>query len=119
MHRDAGLGTQAMAMMPAIPHYQKIKQYLLQNIRSGAYPPNYQILPEGQLATQFGVSRMTANKAIRDLVQDGLLVRHPGVGTFVTDQKAESSLIEIYNIADEVKNRGNDYANDVICREDI
>lgn len=62
--------------------------------------------PEEQLARDFGVSRMTANKAIRDLVQKGYLTRQPGLGTFVTDRKAESSLVEVYNIADEVRFRG-------------
>lgn len=101
------------------PRYQRIKQFLLQRIRSGTYPPHFQILPEERLAAKFGVSRMTANKAIRDLVQEGFLMRRPGVGTFVTDLKAESSLLEIHNIADEVANRDHDYSNTLICREAI
>ncbi|HET8790934.1 MAG TPA: GntR family transcriptional regulator, partial [Modicisalibacter sp.] len=71
--------------MSQAPRYQQIKQYLLERIRSREYPTHHQIPPEEQLARQFDVSRMTANKAIRDLVHEGYLTRQPGLGTFVTD----------------------------------
>ena len=57
---------------------------------------------------------MTANKAINNLVQQGYLVRQAGLGTFVTDRKAESSLHEVMNIAAEVRGRGHAYSNDVL-----
>lgn len=99
------------------PRYRQIKDHLLARIESGHFAPNQQIPPEEQLAGDFGVSRMTANKAIRDLVQEGYLVRQAGVGTFVTDRKAESPLTEIRNIADEVRQRGHDYGNRVLRSE--
>lgn len=105
--------------MASTPRYRQIEHYLLERIRSGAYPSDHQIPPEEQLARDFGVSRMTANKAIRELVHGGYLVRHPGLGTFVTDRKAESSLLEIHNIADEVRGREHAYRNDVIRRAAI
>ena len=101
------------------PRYLQIKQFLLERIRSGTYPVHHQIPPEEQLAQQFDVSRMTANKAIRDLVHEGYLVRQPGLGTFVTDLKAESSLLEIRNIAEEVRQRGHHYRNDMLRCESI
>jgi len=96
------------------PRYKAIEAFLLERIHSGAYPVNHQIPPEEQLARDFGVSRMTANKAIRDLVQKGYLLRQAGLGTFVTDRKAESSLHEVLNIANEVRGRGHAYSNDII-----
>ncbi len=62
---------------------------------------------------------MTANKAIRDLVQKGYLIRQAGLGTFVTDRKAESSLHEVLNIAAEVRGRGNEYSNLILRCEAI
>ncbi|EHJ91194.1 histidine utilization repressor [Vreelandella boliviensis] len=96
------------------PRYQQIKHYLLENIQTGHFPVDHKIPPEEQLAVTFGVSRMTANKAIRDLVQEGYLVRQSGIGTFVTDRRSESPLAEINNIADEVRSRGHDYTNRVL-----
>ena len=65
------------------PRYQQIKKYLCDAIKSGEYSVGYKIPTENQLASQFSVSRMTVNKAIRDLVQANMLVRYAGVGTFV------------------------------------
>ncbi|MDR5901182.1 histidine utilization repressor [Halomonas icarae] len=101
------------------PLYQQIRQHLLDKITGGQWSAHHQIPPEEQLARDFQVSRMTANKAIRDLVQKGYLTRQPGLGTFVTDRKAESSLVEVYNIAEEVRSRGHRYGNEVIACEAI
>lgn len=106
-------------MASPAPRYQQIKDYLLDRIHSGAWPVHHQIPPEERLARDFEVSRMTANKAIRDLVQMGYLTRQAGLGTFVADRKAESSLHEVLNIAGEVRARGHAYDNEVILREAI
>ncbi|GHC35040.1 histidine utilization repressor [Aidingimonas halophila] len=106
-------------MATTLPHYLQIQHHLLEKIQSGEWPANHQIPVEEQLAKDFGVSRMTANKAIRDLVQQGYLTRQAGLGTFVTDRKAESPLLDVHNIADEVRSRGHDYRNDVLTREVI
>ena len=92
-----------------LPLYLQIQQHLLEKIHNGDWAAHHQTPPEEQLARDFGVSRMTANKAIRDLVQQGYLIRQAGVGTFVTDRKAESSLLEVHNIADEIRSRGHEH----------
>ena len=57
---------------------------------------------------------MTVNKAIRDLVNQGLLTRTPRLGTFVCQKKDESSLSDIRNIADEIRQRGKTYSNKIL-----
>ncbi|KAA0018170.1 histidine utilization repressor [Salinicola corii] len=106
-------------MSPQPPRYKVIKQYLLDRIHSGEFPVDHQIPPEEALAETFGVSRMTANKAIRDLVQEGYLWRQSGIGTFVADRRSESPLVEINNIADEVRGRGHEYASRVLTLESV
>lgn len=105
--------------MAQSPRYLQIKQYLLDKIHSRQWPPGYKLPTEIMLSEQFSVSRMTANKAIRDLVNEGLLERTPRLGTFVCHKKAESPLMEIRNIAEEVKNRGHAYSSDVILQSTI
>ena len=105
--------------MTTAPRFIQIKQYLLDAIQSGRFAVHHKIPAEEQLAKDFSVSRMTANKAIRDLVQEGYLVRQAGLGTFVTDRKSESPLAEINNIAEEVRSRGHDYSNSVIVCEEV
>ena len=100
--------------MNSKPRYQQIKSFILDGIKQQTYRPGSKIPTETELAKQFEVSRMTVNKAIRDLVQDNLLVRYPGLGTFVSDAKAESPLSDIKNIADEVRQRGHVYSNRLV-----
>lgn len=98
------------------PLYVQIRQFIANNIESGVWPVGHKITTELELTTQFNVSRMTVNKAIRDLVAEGKLVRKPRLGTFVCQQneKAESPLLDIRNIAEEVSSRGQIYHNQVI-----
>ncbi len=92
-------------MAKVIPRYKAIKVYLEEGIRSRQFLPDQQVPTEMALAERFEVSRMTANKAIQELVADGVLVRHQGLGTFVAEVRAQSSLLEIRNIADEIGDR--------------
>jgi len=66
------------------PPYKQIKEYLLNNIKSGKYNPGDKIESENRLAEMFGVSRLTARKAVGELVQEGYFVRVQGMGTFVS-----------------------------------
>lgn len=106
-----------MARTP--PRYLEIQQHILAKIQGGEWPIEHRIPAEEQLADDFNVSRMTANKAIRDLVQQGYLTRQPGAGTFVTERKAESSLVEVHNIAEEVRSRGHTYGNRIELSEAV
>jgi GntR family transcriptional regulator len=66
------------------PKYVYIKEHLLQGITSGRFTD---VLPsENQLAEKFGVSRMTARKALREIEKEGFAERVPGKGTFVKER---------------------------------
>lgn len=60
------------------------QQYLLGLIEGGAYQPGEQLPSETDLAGQLGISRPTLREALRNLEQEGMVVRRHGVGTFVT-----------------------------------
>jgi GntR family histidine utilization transcriptional repressor len=103
------------------PLYVQIRDYINQKIESGHWPVGHQITTEVELTKQFSVSRMTVNKAIRDLVNEGKLQRKPRAGTFVCEktEKAQSPLLDIQNIAEEVKSRGNRYQSEVVHQQAI
>ncbi|MEL7623686.1 MAG: GntR family transcriptional regulator [Clostridiales bacterium] len=69
------------------PQYVKIQNYILDAINSGKYLPGSKIPTEKELAEMFSVSRITANKALKELSVAGVLERVRGSGTFVCDQK--------------------------------
>ena len=99
---------------PIGPLYAKVKRHLLEKILQGSLGPGDRIPSENELVKTFEVSRMTANRALRELTDEGYLVRVAGVGTFVAHFKAKGPLVEIRNIADEVRQRGHDYSSEVI-----
>jgi GntR family transcriptional regulator len=65
------------------PIYQQLNEALRELIRSGEYAVGDQFLTERQIAERFDVSRATANKALSNLVSEGILEFKKGVGTFV------------------------------------
>ncbi|BCV26264.1 histidine utilization repressor [Shewanella algae] len=67
-----------------------------------------------QLAELFECSRMTARRALTELVDNGVLERSQGLGTFVAEFKSQSSMLSIRNIADEIKARGHGYSVQVL-----
>ena len=83
-----------------------MKDHILENIRSGDWAPGARVPSENELVEHFSISRMTANRALRELTADGFLSRVPGVGTFVREQPPRSSLLELRNIAEEIAARG-------------
>ncbi len=67
--------------------YQKVKEFLLENIKNGTYVPELPIPPERELAASLGVNRMTLRKAVEELMYDGYLIRKKGSGTYLTREK--------------------------------
>jgi GntR family histidine utilization transcriptional repressor len=88
------------------PIFQRIKDYLSSEIASGRWKEGDVVPSEQALVKQFGVSRMTVNRAVRELTAEQVLTRRQGSGTFVAPQKYQATLVEIRSIADEIRDRG-------------
>ncbi len=101
------------------PRFVFIKSQLLDDIAAGDMKPGDKIPSENQLAEQCGVSRMTARRAITELVNEGILVRSQGLGTFVSDHRPMSSMLAIRSIHDEVTQRGHIHRSDILRLESI
>lgn len=89
-----------------LPAFQQIKDYLLTEIHAGTWTEGQAIPSEQVLAKQFGVSRMTVNRAVRELTDEQVLIRIQGSGTYVAQHKYQATLVEIKSIAEEVRGRG-------------
>ena len=96
------------------PRYAAIKQSISDAVREGKLKPGDRVQSESELVDQFGVSRMTANRALRELQAAGILVRRAGSGSFIAEPKPIGQMIEIRNIADEIRGRGHEYRAQVI-----
>ena len=111
------------ASSPAVvPAFQRIKDYVLQQIHSGTWQEGDAIPSEAALSRQFEVARMTVNRALRELSDEQTLTRVQGSGTFVAQQKYQSTLVQLRNIADEIAARGHRHRGELQklerCRAD-
>jgi GntR family histidine utilization transcriptional repressor len=100
-----------------VPQYAKLKRYILAQITSGEWPPRCQIPSENELVAQFSISRMTVNRALRELNNLGVVTRVQGVGSFVAVPKVDSPMFEVRNIRDEIRARGQSHVVNVLTRE--
>ncbi len=66
-----------------LPKYTRIKQALMDGIRSGRYPIGGVMPSESELMQQFGVSRFTVRQALTEMANAGWLRREQGRGTFI------------------------------------
>ncbi len=105
----------AVKARPAEPLYQQIKSHVTSAIDAGRWPPGSRVPSENELVSRFGISRMTANRALRELMQAGYLERRPGIGTFVSDAPRQTSLLELRNIAEEIVARGHCHASRLVA----
>jgi GntR family histidine utilization transcriptional repressor len=96
------------------PRYQELKDLIITQISSGELGPHDRVPSENELVERMSVSRMTANRALRELTDEGYVERIAGRGTFVSDFRSRSHMLEVHNIADEIAQRGHHHSCDVL-----
>lgn len=96
--------------------FQQIKALVRKRIQSGDWKIGERIPSELDLAAELGVARMTVNRALRELTDEGALQRILGVGTFVAEEKPQSNLLMIAHVRDEIHARGHQYRCHVISQ---
>ena len=101
------------------PLYLQVKRHILDNVGSGKWAASARVPSENDIVKSFGVSRMTANRALRELQDEGVLVRVAGVGTFVAAAQAHSHPLEVRSIAEEIRGRGHVHRAEVVGIERV
>ena len=98
----------------AVAPYARVKRHLKDGLASGVWPPGALMPSEAELVAQFAVSRMTVNRALRELQAEGLVQRTQGVGTFAAPLHRVSSTLTIRDLHDEIESRGHRHAARVV-----
>ena len=88
-----------------LPLYQQLQRALRGAIETRVLGPDDALPPERDLAADFNVSRITVRKAIDGLVNEGLLVRRQGSGTFVR-ARVEKNFSKLTSFSEDMRARG-------------
>lgn len=70
--------------LPTVPKYRQIFDTLKESISSGEYRVGERLPSESELVKTFAASRLTVNRALRELQLGGLIVRRVGSGSYVS-----------------------------------
>ncbi len=92
------------------PLHARIRADFEARILSGDLPPGERLPIEQDLMRAYDCSRMTVNKALSSLAAAGLIDRRKRAGTFVARPRVHSMVLDVPDLAAEVRERGQDYA---------
>jgi GntR family transcriptional regulator, histidine utilization repressor len=95
--------------------YIDIQNWLRRSIREGRWRAGDKLPSEAQLSSQFEVSRMTVNRALRELQLDGLIRREQGRGSFVAPLERVAANLVLRDLHLDVNERGHHHVADVLC----
>ncbi len=98
------------------PVYRQIRRAIATPILAGRLAPGARLPSEHAFMDLFGASRMTVNRALQMLADEGLVVRRRRHGTFVAQQVSEHAVMELRDIADEIEATGAAYGYELIER---
>ncbi|MEJ8572474.1 histidine utilization repressor [Microbaculum marinum] len=99
--------------------YQQIRRAVARPILRGEWMPGSRIPSEHEMMEMFGASRMTVNKALSSLADEGLIVRRRRLGSFVAHRTPERAVMEIWDIGAEVTRTGQVYAHELLERRGL
>ena len=89
-----------------VPVYVQIRESLRSDIIQGALKRGEQLPSENELAARYNVSRMTIRQSTEDLVDEGLLYRRHGVGTFVAFPHLQRDHTRLTSFFDKAEQEG-------------
>lgn len=88
------------------PVYHQLYGILRAGIVDGTWQPGDKLPSETELIERHDVSRITARRALSELVQDGLIYREQGRGSFVAHPTIEQALVRIISFTEDMRRRG-------------
>jgi GntR family transcriptional regulator len=88
------------------PLHEQLKRIIREKIVTGEYQADDRLPSETELTQLYKVSRTTVRQALNDLVNEGILSRKQGVGTFIAPQIAEPDLVRLSDFVEDMAQAG-------------
>jgi GntR family mannosyl-D-glycerate transport/metabolism transcriptional repressor len=96
------------------PLYRQIANKIREHINNGEYTYGEAIPSEIKLSKKYGVSRVTVRQAIDTLVQEGLLYKVQGSGTYVKKAKIEHDIYTVQGFTEEMRRLNKEPVNKIL-----
>ena len=104
-----------MSAASPLPAYERVKRYVLDRIQHGEWREGDAIPGEEALAREFGVSRMTVNRALTELHAQGLVRRVKGSGSFVAPLERLAATLQVRDVHEQIAERGHVHQAQVLA----
>ncbi|MCF7891304.1 GntR family transcriptional regulator [Candidatus Bipolaricaulota bacterium] len=88
-----------------VPIYYQIKELFKERIEGGDLEPHQRLPSERDLEKKYGISRMTARRALTELESEGYAYREQGKGSYVAEPKLRQALLELTGFTEDMKKR--------------
>ena len=102
-----------MPSLARVLPYATVKAALRERIARGGWEPGVRLPSERELVQAYGCARMTVQRALRELEEEGLIERRQGSGSYVAELHPISNLLQVRDIHDEIRERGHVHATRV------
>ncbi|MDN7242892.1 GntR family transcriptional regulator [Planococcus sp. N028] len=89
-----------------VPIYYQLKTMIKEQVEGGRWKPDDMIPSERELSEKYKISRATVRQAINELVQEGILYRKRGMGTYVAKPKINQGLTKLTSFTSDMQRRG-------------
>lgn len=100
-----------------VPAYEQVKAFVKKQVNDGAWRPGDAVPSESVLQQQFGISRMTVNRAMKELALEGVVTRTRGSGTVVAQLHRISTTLAFRDIHEEIVGRGHRHSTRILAME--
>jgi GntR family histidine utilization transcriptional repressor len=108
--------TDSLALDGSGPLHEQIRRAVCAPIISGAWPPGHRVPSEHELMALFGAARMTVNRAMRALADDGLIIRRRRTGSVVASAAGDRAVMSMSGIRATVEAGDQTYAYESLAR---
>jgi len=105
------------ALQNTRPLYGQVKSAIERRIRGDEWPEDFKLPSEEFLAQEFGVSALTVRRALRELQDEGMLIRIQGRGTFVVGPRVQCAIFDLPDVAEEIALSGGVHSSEVLVLE--
>lgn len=101
-------------MQKGIPIYIQISELIREKIINGSYSHTNMLPTEAKIAQEFSASRATVRKAIDLLINEDLVVRKQGSGTYIREKKIHHNVFALQSFKEEMNHLNIKYENKVL-----